>query len=145
MPWIIIFVITWILFFLLVDKTTIRKTILGGLLTLLLGTIVDWGGQKLELYAFYDLIIPWFGCSFFYKFGPIFTMGILFSQSIPKSNKLQALNIFVFAIFYITLEYLIILTGVAQYLHWNTLASFFVNLLVFSALTWFTNEFLKKS
>ena len=64
-----------------------------------LATLVDWGGQHLGLYKFLDLIIPWFGCSAFYKFGPVFTMGIIFTQYVPKGKWLQGLHIIAMSIF----------------------------------------------
>lgn len=145
MPWVISFLVSWVLFLILVDRKTIKKNIFGGLLALTFATIVDWGGQQLELYIFKVLIIPWFGCSIFYKFGPIFTMEILFSQFVPKNKWLQALNVFVFAFLFLTLEQLIILTKVAQYIHWHFMASFFVDILALSSLTWVTTTFLKKA
>lgn len=143
MPWVISFAASWVLFFILVDRNSLEINIFGGLLTLVLATIVDWGGQHLVLYEFNDLIIPWFGCSAFYKFGPIFTMGILFSQYFPEKIWMQTVNIFVFSFLFIFLEYLIILTHVAKYIHWNILASFFIDILAFSSLSWFTISFLK--
>ena len=138
MPWIISFIVSWILFLIVVDKASLKTNVFGGVLAVTLASIVDWGGQKLELYTFKEVIIPWFTCSAFYKFGPIFTMGILFAQSIPKKKIWQALNIFAFTIIYLALEYTVIQTGVAEYLHWHILASFIVNVLTMTSLTWFT-------
>lgn len=143
MPWVISFIISWILFFVLVDYKTLNRNIYGGVLALLLGTIVDYGGQKLELYKFYQLIISWAGCSAFYKLGPIFTMGVVFCQYVPRSKWLQAANIFAVSSLYIMLELCIISTGVAEYLHWNVIASFLVNILAFCSLTWFTISFVR--
>lgn len=144
MPWVISFIVSWILFFLLIDKSKLKYNVLGGVLALTLASIVDWGGQKLELYTFRDLIIPWFGCSAFYKFGPVFTMGILFSQLASNKKWLQTLNIFAFSSIFLTLERLIILTNVAEYIHWHILASLFVNVLALTSLSWFTMAFLRK-
>jgi len=144
MPWVISFLICWILFFILIDYEKLKINILGGLSALILATIVDWGGQELELYKFCDVIIPWAGCSAFYKFGPILVMGTLFSQSIPKNGWMQALNILVFSLLYIFLEALTVSTGVAEYLHWHILASLLINILTFSSLTYFTKSFFKK-
>jgi len=143
MPWIINFVISWILFFLLTDNKNLRKNILGGVLALLLATIVDYGGQKLDLYDFHDIIIPWATCSAFYKFGPIFTMGTLFCQYVPSNKWLQLAHIAACSTLYILLELTIISTEVAEYIHWNILASYFINLLAFGSLTWFTLVFLR--
>ncbi|OGO80020.1 MAG: hypothetical protein A2Y21_11525 [Clostridiales bacterium GWC2_40_7] len=145
MPWIISFIVSWILFLIVVDKASLKTNVFGGVLAVTLASIVDWGGQKLELYTFKEVIIPWFTCSAFYKFGPIFTMGILFAQSIPKKKIWQALNIFAFTIIYLALEYTVIQTGVAEYLHWHILASFIVNVLTLTSLTWFTLTFLRRA
>ncbi|NJD02054.1 MAG: hypothetical protein FIA99_05545 [Ruminiclostridium sp.] len=144
MPWIISFIVSWVLLLAVVDKASLKMNIFGGILALTLATIVDWGGQKLDLYVFKDVIIPWFSCSAFYIFGPIFTMGTLFSQSIPEKKGWQILNILAFSILYLAMEYLIILSGVAQYIHWHILASLIVDLTVLSSLTWFTLAFLRK-
>lgn len=143
MPWVISFIASWVLFFLLVDKRTLKRNIYGGLLALALGSIVDYGGNKMGLYEFYDIIISWAGCSAFYKLGPIFTMGIVFCQCVPRGKWLQAANIFAASILYIMLELSIISSGVARYIHWTTIASFVINLLAFSSLTWFTTTFLR--
>jgi hypothetical protein len=145
MPWVISFFISWILFFTLVDYKELKRNIFGGIAALILGSIVDWGGQKLNLYQFYDVIIPWAGCSAFYKFGPILVMGILFSQSIPKKLWMQTLNILVFSLLYLFLEAFIINVGVAEYVNWHILASFLFNVLTFSTLTYFSQSFLKNN
>lgn len=145
MPWVISFFISWILFFTLVDYKELKRNIFGGIAALILGSIVDWGGQKLDLYQFYDVIIPWAGCSAFYKFGPILVIGILFSQSIPKKLWMQTLNILVFSLLYLFLEALIINVGVAEYVNWHILASFLFNVLTFSTLTYFSQSFLKNN
>lgn len=143
MPWVISFISSWILFFLLTDNKNLKKNIMGGVLAVLLASLVDYGGQKLELYSFYDIIIPWATCSVFYKFGPIFTMGVLFCQYMPDNKWLQAANILVCSILYILLEMSIISTGVAEYIHWNTLASFVINIVTFGSLSWFTLVFIR--
>ncbi|HYF75348.1 MAG TPA: CBO0543 family protein [Candidatus Nitrosocosmicus sp.] len=143
MPWVISFISSWVLFFLLTDNKSLKKNIMGGILALLLGSLVDYGGQKLGLYSFYEIIIPWATCSAFYKFGPIFTMGVLFCQHVPQNKWLQLAHIVACSILYILLELSVISTGVAEYLHWNILASFTVNILAFCSLTWFTLAFIR--
>ena len=143
MPWVISFVVSWILFILLIDKTKLNKNIYSGVVALTLASIVDWGGQKLGLYEFHNLIIPWFGCSWFYKFGPVLSMGILFAQTVPKKKWHQVINIAAFSATFIALEHLIILSNVAEYVNWHILASLLVNMLAFSSLTWFKIAFLQ--
>ncbi len=143
MPWVITFIASWILFLILVDWRELKTNVWGGVLALMLATLVDWGGQKLELYTFNSLIIPWFGCSAFYKLGPVFTMGILFCQAVPKSKWLQIIHVLAFSVIFLAVERLIIGIGVAEYLHWHSLASLFINLLALTGLTWFKLEFLQ--
>lgn len=143
MPWVISFVSSWILFFLLTDNKNIRKYIMGGILAVALASLVDYGGQRLRLYEFYQIIIPWATCSAFYKFGPIFTMGILFCQYLPRNKWLQAAHIFACSVLYILLELSVISAGTAKYIHWNTIASFVINILAFGTLAWLTEAFLR--
>ncbi|MFZ5966918.1 MAG: hypothetical protein ACOYVK_07060 [Bacillota bacterium] len=145
MAWLISFIISWILFFLLIDYRQLRRNILGGFLVLALASFIDWGGQHLELYAFHDLIIPWAGCSAFYKWGPVFTIGTVFAQYVPKTKWMQALNIFVVSLLFLALENLVIRTGTAEYIHWHMLASFTVDILSLCSLTWFTVTFIRKN
>lgn len=141
MPWVITAVVSWILLYFLVDVWQLRRTILGGLFTLVLGSLVDWGGQTLNLYKFSDVIIPWAGCSIFYKFGPIFVIGILFTQYLPKSRTLQIINILVVSLLYLSMEALILQTRVAEYINWHILASLMVDIGAFTILTWFAQTF----
>lgn len=141
MPWVITAVVSWIIFYFLVDVRYLKATVFGGIAALLMGSVVDWGGQQLGLYKFYDVIIPWAGCSIFYKFGPIFTMGILFIQYLPRKRFLQVLNIFAVSLLYLAMETLILQTHAAEYKQWHYLASFIVDLGAFTTLTWFGQTF----
>ncbi len=141
MPWVITAVVSWVVFYFLVDVSQLRRTIFGGIFTLALGSLVDWGCQELNFYKFYDVIIPWAGCSIFYQFGPIFVIGIIFTQYLPRKKSLQILNIFVVAFLYLSLERLILQTPVAEYRNWHILASLTVNIGAFTSLTWFAETF----
>lgn len=141
MPWVITAVVSWIIFYFLVDVRYLKSTVLGGIFAVVLGSMVDWGGQHLGLYKFYDVIIPWAGCSIFYKFGPIFTMGVLFLQYLPRKKFLLIINIFVVSLLYLAMEILILQTNAAEYKHWHYLASFMVDLGAFTTLTWLGQTF----
>lgn len=144
MPWIIPFIITWTVFFILVDKDTLKYNFFGGLAAFILATFVDWGGTHLGLYKFTNVVVPWFGCSFFYKFGPILSMGILFTQAVPENKWMRLFNIFAFSAFFISFEYLLDQMGVVKYHHWNMLASTTVNILTFSTLTFIKTNFIQR-
>lgn len=141
MPWVIAAIVSWILFYFMVDVQQLRRTIFGGLFTLTLASLVDWGGQQLHLYQFRDLIIPWAGCSIFYIFGPIFVIGVLFTQYLPRKRSLQVINILVVSLLYLALEALILQTDAANYINWHILASFTVDLAAMTLLTWVAQTF----
>lgn len=141
MPWVITGVVSWVLFYFLVDVSQLKRTIFGGIFTVALGSLVDWGGQKLNFYKFYDVIIPWANCSIFYKFGPIFIMGILYIQYLPRKRSLQIINIVVVSLLYLAIETLIIQTHAAEYRNWHPLASLTVDIVAFTCLTWFAQTF----
>ncbi len=145
MPWVVTFIFSWILFFIFIDFKSLRVNTAGGLISVLLATLVDWGGGQLNLYHFHDVIISWAGCSIFYKWGPVFTMGTLFVQLVPLDKWLQMVHVLVFSLSYIAMEIMIVYSGAACYEHWHWLASFFINLIVFSTLTWITLLFIRKS
>lgn len=141
MPWVITAIVSWVILYFLVDVTHLKKTIFGGIFTVTIGSVVDWGGQRLDLYKFHDVIIPWAGCSIFYKFGPILVMGILFTQYLPQKRYLQIINIIVMSLLYLSIEAIILQTPAAEYINWHILASFTIDLAAFTSLTWFAQTF----
>ncbi|MDR9786681.1 MAG: hypothetical protein RJR37_05375 [Peptococcaceae bacterium MAG4] len=136
MPWIITFVTSWMLFILLIDKSKLRA-MFGGFTASFMATLTDYAGRNwFDLYNFYDVVIPWGGCSFFYIFGIIFTMGTLFSQFYPTRKWLKIMHVLVFSLLFLGAETLLIEVGVASYVNWNVWASLFVNILAISTLGW---------
>ncbi|MFZ5595591.1 MAG: hypothetical protein ACOY31_01100 [Bacillota bacterium] len=132
----IVFVYSWVLFFIFVDRSRLKDTVYGGIIAFALGTAVDWGGQKLGLYIFQGNIISWMGNSLFYAAGPLFTMGVLFFQFLSLDRRLQAANIVAFTLAYLSVELLLIHEGSARYVHWHYLASLCTDLVVFSAFSY---------
>lgn len=143
MPWVIGFIAAWILFILVADRKNLKIFIWGGVVSLVLSTIVDWRSQKLQLYEFTNLIIPWFDYSAFYKFGPSFTLGVQFVQSIPEKRHMQVLNILVFIAAFSSYEYITVHTYAARYIHWSIFASIILDFFIFSSMTWLSQTFLK--
>lgn len=141
MVWVIAFIISWLIFLFLVDFKQLPRTIYGGLFTLILGIIVDWGGQRLEFYKFYDPVIGWNGCSVFYLLGPVFNMGVIFAQYLPRDRVLKVINIVVSSGLYLVMELLVVKTGTARYIHWHYLASLVIDLAAFTSLTWLAEHF----
>ncbi|AQS58745.1 hypothetical protein [Desulforamulus ferrireducens] len=141
MPWVVTAIVSWILLYLLVDVQQLKRTIFGGFFAVALASLVDWGGQQLHLYEFRDIIIPWANCSAFYMLGPVFVIGVLFSQFLPRDRALQVINIVVISLLYLAMEFLILQTGAAVYLNWHLLASLTVDLAAMTSLTWVAQTF----
>jgi hypothetical protein len=148
MPWIITFITAWILFILLIDKSNLRA-MFGGFSAAFMSTLTDYAGHNwFDLYRFHDVVIPWGGCSFFYIFGIIFTMGTLFSQFYPRKKWLRIMHVLIFSLIFLGSETLLVQVGVATYVNWNVWASLFINILAISTLAWITEVFqlnMKKS
>lgn len=138
MPWVIIFIVSWLIFLFQIDKNNLR-TMASGFAAIFLASATDYGGTKwFHLYKFSDVVIPWGCCSFFYIFGAIFTMGTLFTQFYPKKRWLKIMHVLVLSLLFLSLETLLTKVGVASYLNWNAWASLFVNIFAFSLLGWLT-------
>jgi len=135
-PWLIVFIYSWIIFILFVDKSRLNKTVYGGIIAFMLGSVVDWAGHQLQLYSFQDNLINWAGNSIFYTTGPLFTMGTLFFQYLSLNRKAQAGNIAAFTAAYFAVELLLVRAGAASYLHWHYLASLAVDILVFTTFSY---------
>ncbi|MDO7788602.1 CBO0543 family protein [Desulforamulus aquiferis] len=141
MPWLIAGVISWIIFYILVDFKQLRRTVYAGLFASLMATFVDWGGQRLGFYRFDEMLLPIANAPIFYIFGPVFVVGVLFAQHLPRNKSLQIVNIFIVSLLYLSLEYLLIQTNAARHLNWHLLASFSVNLAAFTILTYVIRMF----
>lgn len=133
--WPISAVIAWIIFFLLVDWSRLKYTIWGGVVASILQILVDTAAMKMDLYHVKTLIYI-LGSSVYFTFGVVFTVGVLFAQSMPVSRWMQGLNMLIVVALFSIEEYLYVKIGVLEYTHWNHPASIFINLLVFTGFTW---------
>lgn len=79
MPWIITFIVSWIIFFLLVDWRYIKYTVWGGLLALSFQLVVDEIAIGLNLYDFSNVVIRIFDSSLFFTLGAPFCIGVLYA------------------------------------------------------------------
>lgn len=137
MPWVIVFVYSWILFLVFIDTKRFRISVYGGIMAALLGTVVDWGGQHYSLYCFdgrqavNETII-----TFLHAAGPMFTMGTLFFQYLNRDRRVQVANVAAFSLAYLAVEFLIVSYSGARYIHWHYTASLTVDLLVFTAMSY---------
>jgi len=135
LPWIIVFVYSWVLFFIFVDRKKLGRSVYGGLIALTAGSVVDGAAHFLDLYHF-DHTMPEIVSYMFHGFGPLFTMGTLFFQVLIPDRKMQLANVAAFSAAYLAVEYLIVASGGARYIHWNLPLSLVVNVAVFTAMSY---------
>lgn len=128
MPWLITFVISWIILIVLIDLKEIKFTIWGGIFAALFQLIVDNIAIHLNLYHFSDVIIKIFNTALFFTFGSPFCIGILYAQVYPKNNILRLVSVFVLTILFFAMEYSLIYVGALKYVHWHYLFSITVDI-----------------
>ncbi|MCG8400681.1 MAG: hypothetical protein MJA84_03700 [Firmicutes bacterium] len=133
--WIISAAIGWIIFLFVVDWSRLKYTAWGGLIVVVLQLLVDTTAYELKLYEIEALFI-FLGSSIFFTLGVVLSISILFTQTLPDSRLLQGINIVVISLLFYLEEELFVQVGALQYIHWNSAASFGVNILVFTAFTW---------
>jgi len=137
--WLISAIIAWVIFFLLVDWTRLKYTIWGGIIASTMQVLVDTAAMKMNLYHV-ESMVHILGSSVFFTFGVVFAIGVIFTQTMPVSRWLQALNILVMVALFSIEEHLYVKIGILEYVHWNHPASIFINLLVFTSFTWLVDK-----
>ncbi len=143
MPWLTVFIICWIVFFILVKPGMLKRTVLAGILAILLQFSVDYHAVQYGLYKINAPIIEIWNSSVFFVLGPVFTMGILFVQYLPKGDKwLKLANIFIWSSIFLLEELVLINIGVLEYTKWSNFNSFTVNAASFTMLAWVGETFL---
>lgn len=132
--WIVTFIISWIIFFMLVDKRRLKYTAWGGIMAMVIQLCVDTGAVKLGFY-YVVTAIKLGGTSALFTFGAVFTMGTLFVQFIPKDPRLKAAHIIATATLFLGLEYLLVLRNIVVFLNWSLWVSYITNIVVFIFIT----------
>ena len=146
MPWLISFIVCWIIFFILIDFKKLKRAVLAGLFTMVLQLYVDYHATIYGLYKINNPIINLLESSFFFTFGIAFTLGVIFVQYLPTTNKwLKILNIFVWAFLFLIFEVFMVNAGVLKHIKWSYLNSFSVNISIFIMLTWLGETFLTQT
>ncbi|WP_031517385.1 hypothetical protein [Desulfofalx alkaliphila] len=135
MEWIATFIISWVIFFIFIDKERLKHTALGGLAAIILQLVVDTGASAMGLYQV-DSMFQLGGASALFTFGVVFTMGTLFVQFMPAHRWLKVAHIVALSTLFLGLEYLLVQRNLITYPYWSMWASYFTNLMVFIAITW---------
>jgi hypothetical protein len=123
-------------FFLLVDWKSLYVNLWGGIVACILQLIHDTEQDSLNNYHFINVGIWVFKSSFFFTFGLVFTMGIIFLQFIPQNGKLKIIHVIAFSIGLLIFEYLVVSNGMLKHIHYSYWLSLADNLMVMATLSW---------
>ena len=145
MEWIILFIVSWVLFLLLVKWKELRLNIWGGILAVLYQLFVDTTSISHGLYKINNAVVNLWGSSLLFVFGPVFTVGVLLAQLHPHKRFLRILNVVVLTALYSLQELLLLIRGNVVYTNWSYTSSVFENITVMVALSWFAIVVLNKN
>jgi hypothetical protein len=144
MNWAIAFVASWILLLLLRRPDKARLAYLGGLLAIIMQTTIDINARHLDLYYIQGGYINLMGSPVCFTLGPVFVMGVLYLQYLPRNKWWQIAHMTLFIALFFVFELALIEAGNLEYAHWNHMGSLFVDVTVFMALSWFGEVFVKE-
>jgi hypothetical protein len=138
--WVATFILSWVIFALLIDKKRLKYTFWGGITAIILQLIVDTSAETMGIYHV-AAKIKLGGGSAFFTFGVVFTMGTLFAQYIPINRWLKIIHIIITATLFLALEYLLVQRNIITYHHWGMGLSWLTNISVFIIITWLAETF----
>ena len=144
MVWVIVFIASWILFFLLARNNHSKLAYVAGIIAVFFQLLIDVNANYIGLYHIHDSPITFMGSSVFFTLGPVFVMGVLFVQYMPRNKWLQVAHIVIFVSLFMIFEVIVEWIGVLEYVHWNHLGSLSVDINVFMALSWFACIFVHR-
>lgn len=136
MEWVILLIINWALFLLLVDWKALKVNIWGGVFTVCMQIFVDTQFIAHNLYAFHNQIICIFGSSLLFEIGPVFVIGVLFTQYHPVKKWAIIINLAVVCTLFTFIEYFLVKRNVLEYINWHMIDSIGVNIAAIGLLSW---------
>lgn len=136
MPWIILFLLSWLLFALLADRRRLALIWWTGLVAAVLQLLVDTTGIRSGLYRVDDPVVALYGSSLFFTLGPGLVVGTLFGMYLPRGGTARVLNVLVWTGLFCSVECLLVESGALVYQHWSKIQSAAVDLMVFTVLSW---------
>lgn len=144
MTWIILFVISWVMFFFIVNYKTLKYNIWAGIFTVILEIMIDYPYTSLNLYKSMNNIIEVGGLSLFYLASVPLVVGTLMAQHYPSKLSYRIANIFVISIIFYGIEFLLLLKGDIIYLNWHWYNSIIINLIGISCISWFIIDIVQR-
>lgn len=120
----------------MVDWKVLKTNIWVGIVASSMQMVIDSQFISLKLYEIKNPIIDVFGSSLFFLIGPVFVVGVLFSQYHPVKKWAIILYVPVISAMFSIVEYFVVKRNVLVYLNWNQLDSIAINMVVVSSLSW---------
>lgn len=144
MEWIVIFIMSWIMFFYLIAWMELKINIWNGILAAIIQLTVDWEGTNHGFYRLVHTKVELFHSPVFFTFGPVFVIAVLLSQYMPSGRWPRIFHVLVLGSLYSILEVLLDMRGCILYFNWDYADSIRVNFTVISSLSWFSLVVLNK-
>ncbi|PAB59925.1 hypothetical protein [Anaeromicrobium sediminis] len=144
MSWIILFIISWIIFFIAVDFKMLKYTIWSGLLAACMEFLIDMLFIGHNLFKTINNLFEIKGVPIIFTFSAPLAMGILMSQYYPKRKLYRILNVFVLSILFYSVEYILLLKGDLIYMNWSFAESLVIDILAIITISWFNLVVLNK-
>lgn len=145
MGWVLAFVLSWILFLICVDWKRLWPNVIGDIWASIIQIMVDKIFIGLNLYAIKESILCISGAgSIFFTLGPVFTMGTLMVQHLPENRWARLLNIFIWVAFFMLFEHVMWVFGYLEYRHWNSLYSFWIDIMALIDISWLGENLVKR-
>lgn len=138
MEWLILALVSWVLFLVLVDWNQVKVNIWASLFAVIMQLGVDTNAMTHELYRVENRIINLLGSSGFFMLGPVAVIGFLMAQYHPKKRWLIVIYVTVITILFSLQEALLLSRKVLVYTDWHFTDSIVVNFVSMAALSWFT-------
>ncbi|MFZ5966893.1 MAG: hypothetical protein ACOYVK_06935 [Bacillota bacterium] len=144
MDWLIFFIFSWGLFFLIGDWKELKINGWCGIFAGIVALITDYQSILWGKYQIHNKIIDLFGSSLFFTMGPVFIIGALLAQYHPKKRWMIVLNVFVLTILYSAMEWMLVQRGMVEYVHWTLWESIRINAISITMFSWFSIVILNK-
>jgi len=139
MEWIILFIVSWIIFFLMSDWKSLKRDIWAGLLAIVFALLVDQHnvehGNYIITKKVFDILKS---DDIFFLFGPVFVVGTLITQLHPKKKLFIIFNILVLVFLFFGMEYILVKRGAIIYKDWHFYDSLLYDFGAIIALSWFS-------
>ncbi|MGE5415355.1 MAG: hypothetical protein ACM3UZ_01055 [Acidobacteriota bacterium] len=144
MEWIILFVVSWVLFLVLVDWKQLKTNVWCGLLAMAMQLWIDHQYINHKLYVIHRPVVDIFGSSAFFVTGPVFVIGVLLAQYYPAKRWARIMHLVVITTLFSVQEYFLVKRNALHYINWHQIDSIAANVAAMALLSWFSIVVLKQ-